>query len=99
MAAFTFTTTDTMITVTTTTTCCYTEVQSLVLNGRLGEAIRTTQLFYPDLLRDNLELLFVLRCRQFVEIVNGRYGDGHCQFLVGTYVALSKYFELLFYGL
>jgi len=51
------------------------EVQELVLDGRLGEAIRTTQLFYPDLLENNLELLFVLRCRQFIEIVNGTEGE------------------------
>ena len=52
-----------------------TEVQSLVLDGRLGEAITTTQQFYPDLLENNLELLFVLRCRQFIEIVNGTAGE------------------------
>jgi len=51
------------------------EVQALVLNGRLGEAIRTTQQFYPDLLENNLELLFILRCRQFIEIVNGTEGE------------------------
>jgi len=51
------------------------EIQSLVLGGRLGEAIQTTQQFYPDLLKDNMELLFVLRCRQFIEIVNGTEGE------------------------
>ena len=46
-----------------------------MLDGRLGEAIRTTQQCYPDLLDNNLELLFVLRCRQFIEIVNGTEGE------------------------
>jgi len=46
-----------------------------VLDGQLGEAITTTQQFYPDLLENNLELLFVLRCRQFIEIVNGTEGE------------------------
>ena len=56
--------------------CCVSaEVQALVLEGRLGEAIRTTELFYPDLLENNLELLFILRCRQFIEIVNGTAGE------------------------
>jgi len=55
--------------------CVSAEIQALVLNGRLGEAIRTTQQFYPDLLENNLELLFVLRCRQFIEIVNGSEGE------------------------
>jgi len=54
---------------------CSVEIQVLVLDGRLGEAIRTTQQFYPDLLENNLDLLFVLRCRQFIEIVNGTEGE------------------------
>ena len=54
---------------------CSVEIQALVLDGRLGEAIKTTQQFYPDLLENNLELLFVLRCRQFIEIVNGTEGE------------------------
>jgi len=47
----------------------------MVLDGQLGEAIRTTHQFYPDLLENNLDLLFVLRCRQFIEIVNGTEGE------------------------
>lgn len=46
-----------------------------MLDGQLGEAISTTHQFYPDLLENNLELLFVLRCRQFIEIVNGTEGE------------------------
>lgn len=46
-------------------------IQKLVLAGRMGEAIQTTQHLYPGLLEQNLNLLFMLKCRQFVEMVNG----------------------------
>ncbi|KAK7483031.1 hypothetical protein BaRGS_00025694 [Batillaria attramentaria] len=46
-------------------------IQKLVLAGRMGEAIETTQLLYPGLLERNPNLLFTLKCRQFVEMVNG----------------------------
>ncbi|XP_050050150.1 ran-binding protein 9 [Dermacentor andersoni] len=46
-------------------------IQKLVLAGRVGEAIETTQRLYPGLLENNPNLLFLLRCRQFVEMVNG----------------------------
>lgn len=47
------------------------KIQKLVLEGRVGEAIETTQRFYPGLLEHNPNLLFMLKCRQFVEMVNG----------------------------
>jgi Ran-binding protein 9/10 len=53
----------------------FTEVQSLVLAGRIGEAIALTHQLYPGLLERNTELLFILQCRQFVEIVNGTEGE------------------------
>ncbi len=37
----------------------------------MGEAIETTQKLYPGLLDRNANLLFVLKCRQFIEMVNG----------------------------
>lgn len=37
----------------------------------MGEAIETTQSLYPGLLEQNPNLLFILKCRQFVEMVNG----------------------------
>lgn len=37
----------------------------------MGEAIETTQELYPGLLEHNLNLLFMLKCRQFIEMVNG----------------------------
>lgn len=42
-----------------------------MLAGRMGEAIETTQQLYPGLLERNANLLFMLKCRQFIEMVNG----------------------------
>ncbi|KAK2189475.1 hypothetical protein NP493_106g07006 [Ridgeia piscesae] len=46
-------------------------IQKLVLAGRMGEAIETTQQLYPGLLERDTNLLFMLKCRQFIEMVNG----------------------------
>ncbi|XP_005096797.1 ran-binding protein 9 [Aplysia californica] len=46
-------------------------IQKLVLAGRMGEAIESTQSLYPKLLEAKPDLLFMLKCRQFVEMVNG----------------------------
>lgn len=46
-------------------------IQKLVLAGRMGEAIETTTNLYPKLLEAKPDLLFMLKCRQFVEMVNG----------------------------
>ncbi|GBP31959.1 Ran-binding protein 10 [Eumeta japonica] len=46
-------------------------VSKLVLSGRIGEAIETTRRLYPGLLERDQDLLFLLKCRQFVEMVNG----------------------------
>ena len=51
--------------------CIVTGIQKLVLAGRMGEAIDSTQQLYPGLLDRNLNLLFMLKCRQFIEMVNG----------------------------
>ena len=48
-----------------------TELQRLVLAGCMGEAIATTQRLYPTLLQQNPNLEFMLKCRQFVEMVSG----------------------------
>lgn len=37
----------------------------------MGEAIDMTNKLYPGLLESNRNLLFKLKCRQFVEMVNG----------------------------
>lgn len=39
----------------------FAEIQKLVLEGRVGEAIETTQRFYPGLLEHNPNLLFMLK--------------------------------------
>lgn len=49
----------------------FTEILKLVLAGRMGEAIELTSRLYPDLLEENPNLMFALKCRQFVEMVNG----------------------------
>ncbi|XP_002739300.1 ran-binding protein 9 [Saccoglossus kowalevskii] len=46
-------------------------IQKLVLAGRMGEAIETTKKLYPGLLERNSNLLFMLKVRQFIEMVNG----------------------------
>lgn len=47
------------------------EILKLVSTGRMGEAIEMTNKLYPGLLETNRNLLFKLKCRQFVEMVNG----------------------------
>lgn len=41
------------------------------MSGRIGEAIELTRSLYPGLLERDLDLLFLLKYRQFVEMVNG----------------------------
>lgn len=41
--------------------CNLSEIQKLVLSGRMGEAIETTQQLYPSLLERNPDLLFMLK--------------------------------------
>ncbi|XP_015242695.1 PREDICTED: ran-binding protein 10-like, partial [Cyprinodon variegatus] len=53
-------------------------IQKLVLAGRVGEAIEATQQLYPGLLERNPNLLFMLKCRQFVEMVNGTDSEVCC---------------------
>lgn len=47
------------------------KILKLVMNGRMGLAIDHTIRSYPGLLDKNQNLLFMLKCRQFVEMVNG----------------------------
>ncbi|XP_074115289.1 ran-binding protein M isoform X1 [Cotesia typhae] len=46
-------------------------ILKLVLAGRMGEAIKLTTELYPTLLDRDPNLMFALKCRQFVEMVNG----------------------------
>lgn len=41
------------------------------MSGRMGLAIEQTLRLYPGLLENNQNLLFMLKCRQFIEMVNG----------------------------
>ncbi|XP_072567258.1 ran-binding protein 9 [Paramormyrops kingsleyae] len=54
------------------------KIQKLVLSGRMGEAIETTQQLYPSLLERNPNLLFMLKVRQFIEMVNGTDSEVRC---------------------
>ncbi|XP_076060828.1 ran-binding protein M isoform X2 [Oratosquilla oratoria] len=47
------------------------KIQKLVLAGRMGEGIETVQRLYPGLLENDQNLLFMLKVRQFIEMVNG----------------------------
>ncbi|KAH9424187.1 ran-binding protein M [Dermatophagoides pteronyssinus] len=47
------------------------KIQQLVLSGKIGEAIQTTNRLYPTVLQDDHNLLFALKCRQFIEFVCG----------------------------
>ncbi|XP_063699691.1 ran-binding protein 9 isoform X2 [Culicoides brevitarsis] len=55
------------------------KILKLVLSGRMGQAIEQTIRFYPGLLESNQNLLFMLKCRQFVEMVNGCDFDNDSQ--------------------
>ncbi|KAL5290178.1 RANBP10 family protein [Megaselia abdita] len=47
------------------------KILKLVMSGRMGQAIEHTLRSYPGLLENNKNLLFMLKCRQFIEMVNG----------------------------
>ena len=46
-------------------------IQQLVLSGRIEQAIRVTDKLYPDVLQNNPNLKFALKCRQFIEMIDG----------------------------
>lgn len=41
------------------------------MSGRMGQAIEQTLRSYPGLLENNKNLWFMLKCRQFIEMING----------------------------
>lgn len=47
------------------------KILKLIMSGRMGQAIDHTLRLYPGLLENNKNLLFMLKCRQFIEMVNG----------------------------
>ncbi|RWS13489.1 ran-binding protein 9-like protein [Dinothrombium tinctorium] len=50
-------------------------IQKLVLSGRIGDAIEYTNRLYPDVLKNDPNLLFALKCRQFVEMIRSLEPD------------------------
>ena len=46
------------------------EIQRSVLNGNLEEAIELTYQLFPGILERNKNLLFALKVRQFIEMIN-----------------------------
>ncbi len=50
--------------------CFFLVIQHLILEGRTTDAIEKTKELFPTLLNDK-NLLFVLKVRQFIEMVNG----------------------------
>jgi hypothetical protein len=47
------------------------KIQKLILDGQISHAIKLTKQLHPGLLEQNANLLFMLRCRQFIEMVAG----------------------------
>ncbi|XP_061399745.1 ran-binding proteins 9/10 homolog [Musca vetustissima] len=47
------------------------KILKLVMSGRMGQAIEQTLRSYPGLLENNKNLWFMLKCRQFIEMING----------------------------
>lgn len=50
-------------------------IQQLVLSGKISETIRATNHLCPGLLQNNPNLLFALKCRQFIELISGADND------------------------
>lgn len=48
-----------------------TEIIKLIQTGKMSQAIENTVRAYPGLLENNKNLLFALKCRQFIEMING----------------------------
>lgn len=47
------------------------EIQSLMLHGRISQAIKMVNELHPGLMESNKELMFRVLCRQFVEMISG----------------------------
>ena len=46
-------------------------IQACIIRGRVSEALKLVRVAYPGLLHANKQLLFQLKCRQFVEMIGG----------------------------
>uniref|UniRef100_A0A1A9X3G9 Ran-binding proteins 9/10 homolog n=1 Tax=Glossina brevipalpis TaxID=37001 RepID=A0A1A9X3G9_9MUSC len=47
------------------------KILKLIMSGKMGQAIDHTLHSYPGLLESNKNLWFMLKCRQFIEMING----------------------------
>uniref|UniRef100_A0A1A9VGL5 Ran-binding proteins 9/10 homolog n=1 Tax=Glossina austeni TaxID=7395 RepID=A0A1A9VGL5_GLOAU len=47
------------------------KILKLIMSGKMGQAIDHTLHSYPGLLETNKNLWFMLKCRQFIEMING----------------------------
>lgn len=56
------------------------KIQQLVLSGKIGEAISITERLYPDVLKENPNLMFALKCRNFIEMISGLERDQKASF-------------------
>lgn len=50
---------------------CSAEIIKLIQTGKMSQAIENTVRAFPGLLENNKNLLFALKCRQFIEMING----------------------------
>ena len=46
-----------------------TEIRAAILNGDIDKALKRTRAYYPQVLQDNSQIYFRLRCRKFVEMI------------------------------
>ena len=53
-------------------------LEKLITEGNISEALTETEKRYPSLLSDNIKLEFLLKCRQFVELVASG-SNNNCQ--------------------
>ncbi|KAI9580604.1 hypothetical protein GQX74_011274 [Glossina fuscipes] len=53
------------------------KILKLIMSGKMGQAIDHTLHSYPGLLESNKNLWFMLKCRQFIEMINGSDVE-HC---------------------
>ena len=67
---------------------CPPGIQDCVLRGQISEALKLVRRAYPGILDSNKQLLFKLKCRQFVEMIGG------CDRIVMETVSLSCSSEL-----
>ena len=65
------------------------KILKLILAGRMSEAIDLTWRLYPGLLESRPNLLFLLKCRQFIEMVNGSDMDYNTRHIAHTSVIQS----------